>query len=58
MARGVAGLGALCGVIGLLAALTHHTWKLGPAGWFLGGALLSLLAVFALLDRAVAARVP
>jgi hypothetical protein len=52
VARGAAALGLLCGVIGLLAGLTHHTWKLGGVGWFMGGSLLTLLAVFALIDGA------
>ena len=51
-----AALGFLCGVIGLLAGLTAHAWKLGPAGWFMGGALLTLVAMFALLDGAIAVR--
>lgn len=55
-ARGAAGLGFLCGVLGLLAGLTEHLWKLGPTGWFTGGALLTLLAVFALIDGALAAQ--
>ncbi len=50
IARIGASLGFVCGVLGLLAALTHHTWKLGPEGWFEGGLLLTLIAMFALLD--------
>ncbi len=49
-------LGILCGVLGLLAALTAHPWKLGSIGWFTGGALLTLIAMFALLDGAIAFR--
>jgi hypothetical protein len=49
-----AALGFVCGVIGLLAALTAHTWKLGPMGWFTGGGLLTLIALFLLLDGAIA----
>ena len=56
VARGTAALGFLCGVFGLLAGLTGHTWKLGATGWFTGGALLTLLALFALVDGAVAAQ--
>ena len=48
-------LGFLCGVIGLLAGLTANVWKLWPAGWFTGGALLTLVAMFVLLDGAIAA---
>ena len=51
-----AAISVLCGVIGLLAALTHHSWKLGPVGWFTGGTLLTLIAMFALFDGAVAFR--
>lgn len=54
MARVGAALGFLCGVIGLLAGLTEHAWKLGPLGWFTGGTLLTLLAVYALVDGAIA----
>jgi hypothetical protein len=56
VARGAAALGFLCGVFGLLAGLTEHVWKLGATGWFTGGALLTLLAVFALIDGALAAQ--
>ena len=56
MARIGAALGFLCGVIGLLAGLTQHTWKLGPLGWFTGGTLLTLLAVYALVDCATASQ--
>lgn len=55
-ARIGAALGFLCGVIGLLAGLTQHVWKLGPLGWFTGGTLLALLAVYALVDGAIASR--
>jgi hypothetical protein len=54
IARGAAGLSCVCGVIGLLAGLTGHTWKLGPQGWFVGGTLLTLIALFILVDRWVA----
>jgi hypothetical protein len=43
-----------CGLIGLIAGLTNHLWKLGPLGWFGGGALLALLAVFLVVDKACA----
>ena len=52
--RITAALGFVCGVIGLLAALTDHTWKLWPMGWFTGGGLLTLIALFLLLDGAIA----
>ncbi len=50
IARLGAALGFVCGVLGLLAALTNHSWKLGTEGWFEGGLLLTLIAMFALLD--------
>jgi hypothetical protein len=43
-----------CGVIGLVAGLTGHSWKLGPEGWFVGGVLLAVLGVFMLVDGAAA----
>ena len=54
VARVGATLGFLCGAIGLLASLTRHDWILGPLGWFAGGTLLTLLAVYALVDGAIA----
>jgi hypothetical protein len=45
-----AALGFVCGALGLLAALTEHTWKLGPGGWLEGGILITLIGMFALLD--------
>jgi hypothetical protein len=54
--RIAAALGFVCGVIGLLAGLTEHTWKLWPVGWFTGGTLLTLLALFLLLDGAIASQ--
>jgi hypothetical protein len=53
-ARGAAALGFVCGVIGLVAGATGHAWKFGASGWFTGGALLTLLAVFRVVDRAFA----
>jgi len=50
IARLGAALGFVCGALGLLAALTNHTWKLGPWGWFWGGILVTLIAMFVLLD--------
>lgn len=47
-------LGFLCGVIGFLAGFTVHSWKLSPAGWFTGGSLLLLIALFVLVDGAIA----
>ena len=55
-ARLGAGLGFLCGVLGVVAGLTDHLWKLAPAGWFMGGALLTLLAIFVLVEGAISTR--
>lgn len=54
IARAAAALGFLCGSLGLLAGLMGRTWKLGSIGWFTGGALLLLIALFVLLDGAFA----
>ena len=54
IARIGAALGFVCGAIGLWAGLTDHIWKLGPGGWFAGGILLTLLAVWSLLDGMLA----
>ena len=54
-ARAAAALGFICGILGLLAGLSNHMWRFGATGWFTGGALLTLLAVFALIDGALAA---
>jgi cytosine/uracil/thiamine/allantoin permease len=51
-------LGFACGIIGLVAGLTDHTWKLWPIGWFTGGALLTLVALVALVDAAIASSKP
>ncbi len=54
IARITAALGFLCGLLGLLAGFMDQTWKLGTIGWFTGGTLLLLLALFVLLDGALA----
>ncbi len=54
MARILAGIGFLCGVIGLLAGLQDRIWKLAPWGWFTGGMLLLLIALYLMLDGAIA----
>ena len=51
-------LGLACGVIGLVAGLTDHIWKLWPMGWFTGGTLLTLVSLFALVDAAIAQHKP
>jgi hypothetical protein len=56
VAKTFAALAFLCGVVGLVAGLTNHLWKLGPTGWFAGGGLLSLIALFALIDGAIASQ--
>lgn len=54
IARLGAVLGFVCGLIGLLAGLTDHVWKLGAIGWFTGGGLLTMIALFILVDGAIA----
>lgn len=54
IARIAAALGFLCGLLGLLAGLLDRTWKLGTIGWFRGGTLLLLLALYVILDGALA----
>ena len=53
IARIAAGLGSLCGVIGLLTAITNNQWKLAPHGWGVGGILLVLVALYVLVDGMV-----
>ena len=53
-ARIAAILGFVCGLLGLIGGLSGHAMKLGAAGWFSGGGLLTLLALFALVDGALA----
>jgi len=54
IARVAAALGLLCGLLGFLAGLMDQTWKLGSIGWIAGGTLLLLIALFVILDGAVA----
>ncbi len=56
IARTAALLGLACGMIGLAAGLTEHVWKLGAIGWFAGGGLLLLIALFVILDATLAFR--
>ncbi len=56
IARIAAVLGLVCGVIGLSAGLTENAWRLGSIGWFTGGGLLLLIAVYVLLDATLALR--
>ncbi len=53
IARIAAGLGALCGVMGGMAASTKDPWLFTPHGWGIGGILLLLIAIFLLLDGVV-----
>ncbi len=54
IARIAAAVGFVCGLLGLMAGSTEHVWKFVATGWFRGGALLMLIAVFVLVDGAVA----
>lgn len=56
IARVSAALGFVCGALGLLAGLMGHTWKLWPIGWFTGGALVTLIALYVLIDGAIASQ--
>ena len=56
LARVAVALGFVCGLIGVSAGLTDHAWKLGAIGWFTGGGLLLLLALFVILDATLAFR--
>ncbi len=56
IARLAAMLGFACGMLGLSAGLTDHEWKLGAIGWFSGGGLLIVIALFVLIDGAIAFR--
>ena len=56
IARVGAALGFVCGALGLLAGLMGYTWKLGPIGWFTGGAVVTLIALYVLLDGAIASQ--
>lgn len=50
IARFMLVVGLICGVIGLLAGLTDHMWKLGVTGWFTGGTLLAVSSIAILID--------
>ncbi len=54
IARTAAVLGFVCGLIGVSAGLTDHAWKLGAIGWFTGGGLLILIALYVALDATLA----
>lgn len=54
MARILAIIGFLCGAIGLLAGLQDRILKLAPWGWFTGGMLLLLIALYLMFDGAIA----
>jgi hypothetical protein len=56
IARIGTGAGFVCGVLGVLGSLTNHAWKLGPVGWFEGGILLAVIAIFVQLDGAFASQ--
>ena len=56
-ARLMAVVGLVCGVLGLVAGTSDLVWKFGSTGWFTGGSLLELLALFVLLDGAISLEV-
>ena len=46
-----------CGIAALvLGFLDERTWNVGVQGWFSGGILLALLAIFLVIDDYVEAR--
>ena len=53
IARIAAGLGCLCGAIGLLAGIMNYRWGLAPHGWGTGAIVLLLIALFVLVDGVV-----
>ena len=54
LARILAMIGFICGIIGLIAGFEDRVLKLSPWGWFTGGILLMMTALFILLDGAIA----
>ncbi|MGQ0809936.1 MAG: hypothetical protein ACT4OO_01755 [Nitrospiraceae bacterium] len=54
IARVFAGVAFFSGILGLLAGVLDRTWELGSVGWFAMGSLMALMAVFLLLDGAIA----
>ncbi len=46
----------LCGLIGLIGGIVGRSWRLGAVGWFTGGTLLAVLALFLLVDMYVVLR--
>ena len=53
IARIMAGLAFLFLVMGLFVGLTGQMWMLSPLGWFVGGGVLLLVALYVLVDGAV-----
>jgi len=53
IARFFAFVAFLCGAIGLLTGIVKYVWIMSPLDWFAGGALLSLVALYMLVDGAV-----
>ena len=41
----------VCGVIGLVAGITHLGFLLGTFGWFQGGILLAFIALVLVIDQ-------
>lgn len=54
IARILSCIGFLCGIIGLIAGIEDRVLKLSPWGWFTGGILVMMIALFILLDGAIA----
>ena len=53
IARIAAGLGCLCGAIGLWSSIVRTGFLISPNGWGTGGILLVLVALYVLVDGTV-----
>lgn len=57
LARILALAGLACGIAAVvLPFFEGRVWKIGYAGWFAGGALLVVLAIFLVLDELAESR--
>lgn len=54
LARTGAAVGCVFGLIGFVTGLGGDTWRLPPLGWMVAGILMLVLALFLLVDGAIA----
>lgn len=54
LARTGAVVGCMFGLIGFVTGLVGATWGLSPVGWVVAGILMLVLALFLLVDGAIA----